>query len=354
MSKSCTLDRLHIEALCSVSPSRKIEIVKEDSSDKIKRLSRSIGIKSKYVCAEGERFSTLAEEGINWILKNLKLDADQIDGVIVVTQSPDYVIPGTAVLLQDRCGLSKATLAYDINLGCSGFPYGLFSAYGHLLAGMKRVLLVVGDQSFSPGTTDEGHGVLFGDACSVASIVLSDLHKESPSVFTCGSDGGGYEALYIPHGGKVRGLDAESLIPKMDSTGVIRTGTDVVLDGPKIHNFSVGLVPGELEKNSQLNGWTLGEVDHFILHQANKMINDTIRMKLRLPIEKFPETLSDFGNTSSASIPVTMTARLGGKWNTPNAKSIMCGFGIGLSWSTISYVADGSEISNHLFLSNVY
>ena len=351
--KNFSLDKLHIEALCSVAPTRHIEVVKEDSSDKIKRLSRSIGIKSKYVCGPGQRFATLAEEGINWIVSKLNLRAEDIDGVIVVTQSPDYIIPGTAVLLQDRCRLSKNTLAYDINLGCSGFPYGLFVANGHLLSGMKRILVVVGDQSYSPGTTDEGHGVLFGDGCSVASVVLKDTHHNSPALFNPGTDGGGYEALFIPHGGKVRPVDHESFIPKVDITGVVRTGTDVVLDGPKIHNFSVGLVPGELSECCAANHWDPSQVDYFVLHQANKIINDTIRMKMKLPLEKFPESLSDFGNTSSASIPVTMTARLEDKWNKAGTKIVMCGFGIGLSWSTMSYVSDGTEISHHYYCKNV-
>jgi 3-oxoacyl-[acyl-carrier-protein] synthase-3 len=346
-------EKLHIEALCSVSPTQKIEIVNDASSDKIKRLSRSIGIKSKYVCAPGERFATLAEEGINWIVSKLGLRPEDIDGIIVVTQSPDYIIPGTAVLLQDRCHLSKNTLAYDINLGCSGFPYGLFTAYGHLLSGMKRILVVVGDQSYSPGTTDEGHGVLFGDAASIASVVLKDGKEHSLGKFSAGSDGGGYGALYIPHGGKVRPVDTESFIPKTDITGVVRTGTDVVLDGPKIHNFSVGLVPEELKDMCSAMQWAPESVDYFVLHQANKIINDTIRAKLKLATEKFPESLSDFGNTSSASIPVTMTARLENKWNKAGIKTIMCGFGIGLSWSSMAYVSDGTEISHHHFCKNV-
>jgi len=352
-SKHFDLKQLHIEALCSVSPSRLIQVADENSSDKIKRLSRSIGIERKYICAKNERFATLAEDGVNWILKRLALKPEDVDGIIVITQSPDFIIPGTAVLLQDRCGLPTSTLAYDINLGCSGFPYGLFVAHGHLMSGMKRVLLVVGDQSFSEVTTDEGHGVLFGDAASVVSVVLKESHQTPMNFYSCGTNGKGYNALYVPHGGKFRPLDAESLVPKVDATGVVRTGTDVLLDGPKIHNFSVGLVPGVLENACQVLGWDPHSVDYFVLHQANKMINNTIRMKLKLAQEQFPESLSDFGNTSSASIPVTMTARLDNQWNRAGTKLIMCGFGIGLSWSTLSYVADGSEISHHLYLSNV-
>lgn len=346
-SKFYDLKDLSIEAIVSVSPKKQIQIIKDDSSDKIKRLSKSIGIQSKFVCVDGQRFATLGEDGVNFLLKELNLGPQDVDGLIVVTQSPDYIIPGTAVLLQDRTGLSKETLAYDINLGCSGFPYGLMVAHGHLMSGMKRVLIVVGDQSYSPGTTDEGHGVLFGDACTVTSLVLKP--GKGSTGFSCGTDGGGYEALYIPHGGKVRPVNSESFEVKLDATGVMRNGTDVILDGPKIHNFSVGLVPGELDTMLAHQGWQREDVDFYVLHQANKMINDTIRMKMKLPTEKFPETLSDHGNTSSASIPVTMTARLSDKWNKPGVKTVGCGFGIGLSWSTFAYVADGSEKSYHLY-----
>ena len=346
-TKFYDLKDLFIEAIVSVSPKKNIQIIKDDSSDKIKRLSKSIGIQSKYVCADGQRFTTLGEDGVKFLLKELDLSGDDVDGLIVVTQSPDYIIPGSAVLLQDRCGLTKETLAYDINLGCSGFPYGLMVAHGHLMSGMKRVLIVVGDQSYSAGTTDEGHGVLFGDACTVTSLVLKP--GKSSTGFSCGTDGGGYEALYIPHGGKVRPVNHESFEVKLDATGVMRSGTDVVLDGPKIHNFSVGLVPGELDTMLAHKGWSREDADYFVLHQANKMINDTIRMKMKLPLDKFPETLSDHGNTSSASIPMTMTARLTGKWNAAGAKTVGCGFGIGLSWSTFAYEADGSEKSFHVY-----
>lgn len=341
------LKKLKIECLVSVSPSKKINIVNENASDKIKRLSRSIGISSKYVCDKDQRFSTLAETGINFLINKLKLKKNEIDGIVVVTQSPDYIMPGTAVLLQDRCGLPINTLAYDINLGCSGYPYGLFVGHGHLLSGMKRVLLVVGDQSFSPGTKDEGHGVLFGDACTVTSLVLDD--EINDSVFSCGTDGSGLKALYIPHGGKVRPVTEDSLVPKLDETGVMRTGTDVVLDGPKIHNFSVGLVENELRKLCDFVNVNLDEIDYFVLHQANKLINNTIRMKMKKEIEKFPESLSDFGNTSSASIPITMTARLNDSWILKDKKILMCGFGIGLSWSSFLYTSKGDEMSFHIF-----
>ncbi len=337
------VNNLHIEALLGLSPSVSLKTVKEDSSDKIKRLARSVGIESKYVCKPGQTFTDLAVEAINLLLKKLNLEPSDVDGLVLVTQSPDYIIPGSAVLIQDRCHFPKTTLAYDINLGCSGFPYGLFAGYGHLLAGMKRVFVVVGDQSYAGDSHDEGHSVLFGDSCTVTSIVLKE--KQEKQLISFGTDGSGYSALYIPHGGRRRPVDNSSFEHVIDHTGVSRCGTDVVLDGPKILTFSVATAPQELKNMLGELNLLVDDIDYFVLHQANKMINDTLRLKMKGTTEQFPESLSDLGNTSSASIPMTMTAKLSGKWNQKDKKVIMCGFGIGLSWATMSYISDGTELS---------
>lgn len=346
MSKEPTcLDGLHIEALVSVSPKRQLNI-KDSTNPHLQRLSRNIGIHSKFVCEKGQLFSDLAKAGVDKIVDTLRITKDQIDAIIVVTQSSDYIIPGTAVLLQDRCEFPTDTLAYDINLGCSGMVYGIFAAHGHLRSGLSRVLVVGGDQSFSEGTTDEGHSVLFGDGCSVASIVLKD--KNTKTYFCAGTDGGGYASLYIPHGGKRHPIKKDSLVPKIDETGVLRTGTDVILDGPKILSFSVKVAPAEINKLCAVNNWQKEDVDFFFLHQANKMINDTIRRKLKLDEERFPNSLEQYGNTSVASPTLTMTALKSGIWNKAGTKNILCSFGIGLSWSSLSYVSDGTEISEHI------
>lgn len=339
------INNLHIEGLLGLSPSLNLNTVKEDSSDKIKRLARSVGIHSKYVCKPGQTFTDLAEEATNLLLKKLNLKPSDVDGIVLVTQSPDYIIPGSAVLIQDRCGFPKTTLAYDINLGCSGFPYGLFSAYGHLLSGMKRIFVVVGDQSYAGDSHDEGHGVLFGDSCTVTSLVLKEKSENQGISF--GTDGGGYPSLYIPHGGRRRPVDASSFVHTVDHTGVPRCGTDVVLDGPKILSFSLATVPIELNKMLEFLSLHVENIDYFVLHQANKIINDTLRLKMKGSSEQFPESLSDYGNTSSASIPITMSVKLSGKWNQKGKKIIMCGFGIGLSWATMSYHSDGTELSFH-------
>lgn len=344
-----SLKDLHIESLTSISPQKNIKVGGDESSSKVQRLSKAIGIKSKYVCDPSikQKFSTLCEAGILHTLESLSLNHNDVDAIIVVTQSPDFIIPGTAVLLQDRCGFTQDLVAYDINLGCSGFPYGLLVAHGHLMSGMKRVLLVVGDQSYSPGTKDEGHGVLFGDGAAVASLVLKDDRKPTTGLFS--TDGSGYKALYIPHGGKVRPVNIDSHKLFIDEMGVSRSGTDVVLDGPNILSFSLLRAPEQINKLLSLNDVDKSDVDYYFLHQANKIINDTIRKKMKLSADKFPLILEDFGNTSSASIPNCMTARGSGLWNKNNIKNIISGFGIGLSWATLLYISDGTEKSEHIF-----
>lgn len=337
-----SLSKLKIENLLTFLPSELKEVVNDKSSDKIKRLSRSIGIERKYVCREGQTFTDLAVEGINKFLKLTGLSQENFDAIILVTQSPDYVIPGSAVLIQSRAGFSQDTAAYDINLGCSGFPYGLFVSYSHLLTGMKRVMFVVGDQSYARGSLDEGHGVLFGDSVSIVSVTLRNDEQNQHILF--GTNGSGYESLFVPHGGKRRPLDHTSLTHQEDSTGVSRCGTDVVLDGPKILNFSLKVVPDHIHNLMNSIGFSSDDIDYFFLHQANKIINDSLRRKLSLNYDNCPDSLKNYGNTSSGSIPVTMNTS-GTLWNEKGKHSIFCGFGIGLSWATMNYIADGTEKS---------
>lgn len=336
------LNKLKIENLLTFLPSEKLEIINSSSSDKIKRLSRSIGIERKYVCKEGQTFTDLAVEAIGCFLNKTNLTNDDFDALIVVTQSPDYIIPGSAVLIQSRAGFSNNLASYDINLGCSGFPYGLFVGYSHLLTGMRRVMLIVGDQSYARGSLDEGHGVLFGDSVSIVSLTLSDHEKNQKILF--GTDGGGYEALYIPHGGKRTPLNENSLKHELDATGTYRCGTDVVLDGPKILNFSLKVAPNQIQQLIADIKCKMEDIDFFFLHQANKIINDTLRKKLNLNYDNCPDSLKNYGNTSSGSIPVTMNTS-DTLWNEKGKHSIFCGFGIGLSWSTMNYIADGTEKS---------
>jgi len=285
-------------------------------------------------------FSDLAEFCARDLMAKIGWAPETVDALIMVTQSGEYVIPSTSIILQDRLGLPKTTLAFDINLGCSGYPYGLYTV-GRMIGdnGIKRAIVIIGDQSASEGAADQGRDILFGDACSATAL---EYDPTAPEMYFQGfSDGSGYKAIYVPDGGKRNPLNDKSTVPTMWPDGVVRTSTDVVLDGPAILNFSTSVAPLAVQSICEFAQVPLSEIDGVLLHQANKMINNTIRLKLKLPSEAVPESLYDYGNTSSTSIPITLSHRCADRLVQPGTKWVFCGFGIGLSWASLYMEAHG-------------
>jgi 3-oxoacyl-[acyl-carrier-protein] synthase-3 len=243
----------------------------------------------------------------------------------VVTQSPDYLIPATAIIMQDRLQLSHSTIAFDVNLGCSGYPFALNLLGSMISAGsVKKGLVLVGDKC---ATT---YDPIFSDA-GTATALEADADA-APIHFDLNSDGSGYKAIILPVGGHREPTELQHLIPTKDENGIWRRPYDLQLDGTAVLSFSTQRVPPAINRLLDYAQVDIESVDYFLLHQANRMINETIRKKLRLPEEKVPSTLKDFGNTSGASIPVTMTARIAEALRAGRKRLLMAGFGIGLSW----------------------
>ena len=331
-----TLRNVRLSGLSVAVPRRTIDNLQVSESERShrERLVRNIGIRYRRICESGQIFSDLGQAATEDVLKGVGWDKSTVDAYIWVTQSPEYVIPATSIVVQDRVGLAKSTIAFDINLGCSGYPYGLY-VVGSMLAreGIKRAIVVVGDQSASDGSEDSGREILFSDAASATALEYDE--SAPPMYFEGFSDGSGYEAIIVPHGGRRNPFRAESLIAAAGPDGVIRSPIDVALNGPAILNFSINVAPAAIQSVSDYSGIDVGSIDHVILHQANRMINETIRRKLNMSSDKVPESLFDYGNTSSASIPVTIVHRAREAFKQTGTKWIMCGFGIGLSWASI-------------------
>ncbi|MGD9942532.1 MAG: ketoacyl-ACP synthase III [Burkholderiaceae bacterium] len=307
------------------------------------RLVRNIGIAHRRQSAADICFSDLAQSAAERLLGELGWARDSVDALIVVTQSSDYPYPGTAVLMQDRLGLPQSCLAFDINLGCSGYPYGLYVVGSMLAAGkLRRALLLVGDKSTNPDSQDQGFVVLFGDAGTATAL---EYDSAAPAMhFDMHTDGAGYQAIYCPAGGNRLPLRPEHLVPVAGADGIVRRAVDIVLDGPAILNFSITRIPPAVQSLLERSGQAIGEIDYFFFHQANRMINETIRKKLRLPEEKVPSTLYDFGNTSSASIPLTMVARAAAGLRRDGARLLLSGFGVGLSWASCVVQTHGTVV----------
>lgn len=306
---------------------------------KMARLAKTVGIFEKRVCSENQTFNDISEIGAREAIKRAGINAVDIDAIIVLTQSPDYIVPGNAVSLQYRLGLRNNIIAFDINLGCSGMPFILHLAGCYISAGMHNVLIVFGDQSFNPTTSDLGAAWLFGDA-SVSCVVSSG--KNSLDSFSFGVDGSGIKSLYVPEGGKRKPLSSESLVIKDVGGGIRRSGVDVVLNGPEILHFSLKRIPPFIEQFTKLLGRDLHSIDKLYFHQANLQINKSLNKVLGVDFDQSPISLEKFGNTSSASPGLTFADDVI-KNGIPRS-CIWCGFGIGLSWGAAYYTFEGDEI----------
>lgn len=324
-----TLDNVRLRGLASCVPKTIISNLDcpDDKKSERERLVRNIGIHQRRICWPWQCFSDLALVAAERLLDEIGWKREDIDALIVVTQSPDYLIPATAIILQDRLKLRHSTIAFDINLGCSGYPFGLYTVGSMLQSGgIRKALMLVGDKCATL------HDPLFSD-CGTATAIEYD--PGAPRLwFDLNSDGAGYDAIILPVGGHRAPTEFHHLVPVKDEKGEWRRPYDLILDGAAVLNFSTQRIPPAIRSLCEFSGVPLDSVDYVLLHQANRMINETIRKKLGLTPEKVPTTLHDFGNTSSASIPVTMTARIREALAQGRNRLVMSGFGIGLSWGS--------------------
>ncbi len=283
--------------------------------------------------------SDLCQAAAEKLLAELGWKPEEIGAVIFVSQTPDYPFPATAQLVQSRMGLPQTAVAYDVNLGCSGYTYGLF-ILGSLLeaTGIRRGLMLAGDVSKMHGDCDPASALLFGHAGSATAMECAENPK--PLRFEMGSDGSGYKIIYVPGGGARNPVSPDSFKKDTLETGGSRGDTDIVLDGAEIMNFTMREIPPSVKRLLEYTGCTLPDVDAYVFHQANLLINSQVARKLGIPAEKVPTTLYDFGNTSSGTIPLTITARLRERLAAGPARIVMSGFGIGLSWASTYWDAE--------------
>lgn len=334
-----TLHNVRFAGMSSCVPKRVVSNLEDcppSQRAERERLVRNIGIQTRRICPEWQCFSDLALVAAEKLLEELQWQREDIDALIVVTQSPDYPIPATAIILQDRLGLPHSAIAFDVNLGCSGYPFGLHLLGSMISAGgVKKGLLLVGDKS---ATIKDP---LFSDAGTATALEFNP--DAAPMHFDLNSDGSGYKAIMLPAGGHREPFGVQHLIPTRDEHGNLRTPADLILDGPAVLSFSTQRVPPAVERLLEYSQVAKDDIDYFVFHQANRMINETIRKKLSLPVEKVPTTLPDLGNTSGASLPVTMTARLHEALATHKHKLLLSGFGIGLSWGAVIVDIEGAK-----------
>lgn len=299
-------------------------------------LIKTIGVEKKRHANKGTTTSDLCFVAANKLIDKLSWDKSEIDLLIFVSQSRDYIIPATAGLLQERLGLPKTCIAFDISLGCSGYVYGL-SVIGSMMAtgAIKKGLLLTGDIStLNTSYKDKSAFPLFGDAGTATAV---ELNMDAPSMkFNLQTDGSGYDAIIIPDGGIRNFVDKDTSFEYHKiSDGIYQNNLSIILDGIKVFNFSLREVKPNVLKLLKDNDMSVDDIDYLVLHQANLLMNETIRKQLKIPAEKVPYSLKDYGNTSSASIPLTIVTSLMENVTADRYNMLLSGFGVGLSWGSV-------------------
>lgn len=310
-----------------------------------KMLIKTTGIENRRVASEGVCASDLCFASADRLIDELNWERTSIEAIIFVSQSQDYYLPSTSILLQEKLKLSKDVLAFDVTLGCSGYVYGLQILGALMQTGMiKRGLLLAGDVSTnSVNYNDKSAYPIFGDSGSATAL---EYQNGAPAmVFTAQSDGSGADAIIIKGGGTRQKYHHESLKEIEIEPGITRHELNLILNGLEIFNFSVKEVPEDIRKLLTYLHMDVNDVDYYLFHQANKIINETIRKKLKIDADKVPYCLRGFGNTSSGSIPLTIQTELKGKL-TASSKLLLSGFGVGLSWSSAIIEVDELTIPN--------
>lgn len=315
------------------------EFLPEDDRKKIVALT---GVKTYRRAADGVCSSDLCQAAAEKLLEGLDLGRGDFDAVVLATMTPDYRVPSTACVLQDRLGFDQSVVAYDVNMGCSGFVVGLYNACSLIKgAGLRRVLLLAGDtQTKLCHPEDKNVVFIMGDA-GTATVVEADP-SAGDIVVELRTDGGRFESLYVPAGGFRKPSTDETREVRERPDGGFRSDDDIFMNGMEIFKFAATDVVKSISEFMEAEKLTADNVRTLFLHQANQFMNDKIARKLGFSKEQLPYTIQEFGNTGSASIPLTLASHFSRSGPGEDGhRTVMSGFGVGLSWGVATAELDG-------------
>ena len=332
-------EQIGIKAVSSCVP-KNIERTKEltnifSSAEDAEKFIKSTGIEQRHI-SDTICSSDLCLAAAKQLISENQIDTNSIDVLLFMSQTGDYKIPATSTILQERLGLSKDTACMDLNLACSGFIYGLATAFSFANnPHINKVLLLTGETlSKVLNKNDSTVYPIFGDA---GTAVLIEKGNYKTSFFCLGTDGRGAKTIIIPseNGGRTP-ITAFSVEEREQSDHIKRSDLQMFMDGMGVFSFTLQAVPKNINNVLDLissvdSTFNKENIDYYLLHQANKLIIDTMAKRLRIPAEKVPTNIKEFGNVSSASIPLLLTTEFGAD-NVFSKNCIMCGFGAGLSW----------------------
>lgn len=310
-------------------------LIEENPLWDVDKIYEKTGIKNRYIADVNTTATDLAiDAGIKFFDKYPE-KKKEIDYLIFCTQSPDFFLPTSACLIQDKLGLRTEIGAIDINQGCSGFVYALSLAKGMIESNQVKNVLIITSETYSKYINDNDKSVrtLFGDAACCIYIDSKEDDIEYIAKVLHGTDGEGGKHLIVPHGAHKNPIDESSYIESEDSSKNIRSPANLYMNGAAIYTFTLTRIPKVFNELLELNKITLSDIDVVIFHQANKFVLDAMQRKLKIPEHKMHRSYEDLGNTVSSTIPIGIKIEQDLKGENDNKTALILGFGVGLSWA---------------------
>lgn len=306
------------------------ELVKEFPEWSVEKVAQKVGVDSRHLASENETAGDLAEKAARQLFEEYQVDPKSIDFLMLCTQSPDYFLPSTACILQDRLGIPTSSGAFDYNLGCSGCIYGMAIAKGLILAGIAKNVLLLTAETYNKylHPSDKSNRSIFGDGAA-ACLISTDGFAEIGE-FSLGTDGRGADNLIVKTGASRR-KEATGRYSE-DEEGHIRYDDYLYMNGGAVFNFTLDVVPDMIKDILAKNNLENDQIDYFVFHQANKFMLNTIRKVCALPKDKFYVNLNNTGNTVSSTVLIGLKDCIR-KGTIKSGDNVMIsGFGVGLSW----------------------
>lgn len=325
------INMAYIKAISYYLPEKAVtneQLVAEFPEWTVEKIVDKVGVKQRHI-ASVETISDMAVKASEKLFgENPDIDRKSIDFVLVCTQSPDYFLPSTACLVQDRLGLSTKCGAFDFNLGCSGYEYGLAVAKGFVETGIANNVLFITSEAYNKHLhpRDKGNRTIFGDAAT-ATLISSEGFAEIGD-FVLGTDGSGAENLIVRTGGMAHPEKAGDLV--FDEDGNPRSSDYLYMNGGEIFSFTLLTVPKMVRQTLEKNNLTKDDIDLYVFHQANRFMLNHLRKKLKIEEDRFFINMENIGNTVSSTVPIALAdAKSEGKLK---GNVLIAGFGVGLSW----------------------
>ncbi len=331
-------NNVKIKGIKTVVPQKYIDIDDEiqyfeNNPKKLARTKKMVGFGRRHVLDEGCTVVDLCEQAAKELIKELKIDKDKIEALVMVNQSPDYLHPASSAILHGKLGLQKTCTTLDLGLGCSGYVYGLWMVHSLIASGaVKNVLFLAGD---SPSQHSDRRNRLvnqiFGDAGSAT--YLEYIEEDNTAYFSLGTDGTGWDRIIAPASAKRLQLKSDICDKEIeDKNGNIWKLNDTIIHGQDVFNFTIEVAPQNIKDVMEYAQKTDSDIDYYAIHQANKQIVESVAMKADIPDDKYSsQTFSKYGNNSTTSVATAICDQLEGKkYNT----ILLSAFGVGLSWAS--------------------